>query len=133
MRREARGDDVDRGARDRERRRVRLDEPGVRDPRSGEDGLSGFEHLARRVDADRRTELRRDPAERVPDARADVQDPIAAVLGREGDDAIEIRTLGVRRALDVRGGGAAELPLHRLDVAHVSPSRLLYSIVGSRS
>ena len=55
------------------------------------------------------------------------------MLGGEGDDAIEIRTVGVRRALDVRRGGPAELPLHRLDVAHVSPSRLLYSTVGSRS
>jgi hypothetical protein len=56
----------------------------------------------------------------VTHAGADVDDALAAVVGRERDDAIEVLTFGVSRALDVRGRGAAELFLDRLDAAHPS-------------
>ena len=51
------------------------------------------------------------------DACADIHDSLAAVLGRERDDAIEILTARVSRTLHVRRRGAAKLFLDRLDAA----------------
>ncbi|HEY7623506.1 MAG TPA: hypothetical protein VIA63_00615 [Candidatus Limnocylindria bacterium] len=85
---------------------------------AGQHAQSRFQHLSRCVDADGGAERRRDPAQRVSDAGADVDDALAAVLARERDDAIKILSARVGRAFDVRGGGTPELLLDRFDLAH---------------
>ena len=129
---ETRRDDVRRSRRDRKRGRVSLNEQGVLHAGAREDAQTRLEHLARRVDPDRGSEARRDAAERVTDAGADVDDALAAVVGRQRDDAVEILSAGVVRTLDVPGRCAAELLLDRLDAAHFVTSTLANSTVFSR-
>ena len=82
MCRETRGHDVDRPRGDRQRRRVGLDEHGIRYPGARQDAGAGLEHLARRVHTDRAPEVRRDAAERVTDAGPDIHDAFTPVLRR---------------------------------------------------
>ena len=131
MRGEARRDDVRRSRRDGQRRRIGLHEDRVRDARAGQDAAPRGEHLPRRVDADRRRKRWRDPAERMAHAGTDVDEPLAAVLASERHDAVEILTPGMRRAVDISGRRAAELPLDRTDLAHSSASGFANSTVRS--
>src|SRR4030081_3476179 len=62
--------------------------------------------------------MRRDAAESVADARANVDEALPAMLCRERDDPIEVLAAGVGRAVDVCGGGSAELLLDLLDAPH---------------
>jgi hypothetical protein len=112
--------------------RVGLDEQRVPHAGAREDPGARHEHLARRVDADRAPECRRDSPQGVTDAGADVDDPLASMLGRERDDAIQVLAASVGRALDVRGRGAAELLLDGLDAAHFGLSSFANSTVFSR-
>ena len=67
----------------------------------------------------------------MPHARPHVDNAISTVLGRERDDPVEILAARVSRAVDVRGRGAAELLLDRVDPAQ-SASSFAYSTVFSR-
>ena len=112
--------DVEGRGRERHRPGIRLHEQRVRDAPVRKDAAARGEHLARRVEADRRSEKRRDPTEGVADAGAHVDDALPAVRPRERDEAIEILAGRMRGTRDVRRGGPSELAL---DVLHLKQLR----------